>query len=314
LAERILSFRQQHGNINASNLIEIPRLKLTRQLLDMIDFSPVGPEATAYPACIQSDVEVQDFYDYGHIETSQTPVQYKYTTKADVDDDDEDFSDEYLLKQEDEEVREHSRFPSNLRKPSDYTLNLGDHQYYSKIKTAEEIKQEELQLKRVLSRYQKLDTNMMDQVPVERKPVGRKPVHEANMENTNTKHDFSRERMIQSTPRLLNLNIDTRNPPVKPVLAPRRNTQTILRSPSPTPRRSAPSPSPYYSGNIDRHYDRRTPLSPYIVGNKASYPSSHTYYRQDPQCNQPRHKSIDMPQGLKYDGTTNWKTFYTKFQ
>jgi hypothetical protein len=177
LAERILSFRQQHGNINASNLIEIPRLKLTRQLLDMIDFSPVGPEATAYPACIQSDVEVQDFYDYGHIETSQTPVQYKYTTKADVDDDDEDFSDEYLLKQEDEEVREHSRFPSKLRKPSDYTLNLGDHQYYSKIKTAEEIKQEELQLKRVLSRYQKLDTNMMDQVPVERKPVGRKPVY-----------------------------------------------------------------------------------------------------------------------------------------
>ena len=182
----------------------------------MIDFSPVGPEATAYPACIQSDVEVQDFYDYGHIEISQTPVQYKYTTKADVDDD-EDFSDEYLFKQEDEEVREHSRFPSELRKPSDYTLNLGDHQYYSKIKTAEEIKQEELQLKRVLSRYQKLDTNMMDQVPVERRPAGRKPVHEANMENTNTKRDFSRERMIQSTPRLLsNLNIDTRNPPVKP--------------------------------------------------------------------------------------------------
>jgi hypothetical protein len=211
-----MSFRQQYGNINASDLIEIPRLKLTRQLLDMIDFSPVGPEATAYPACIQSDVEVQDFYDYGHIEISQTPVQYKYTTKADVDDD-EDFSDEYLFKQEDEEVREHSRFPSELRKPSDYTLNLGDHQYYSKIKTAEEIKQEELQPKRVLSRYQKLDTNMMDQVPVERRPAGRKPVHEANMENTNTKRDFSRERMIQSTPRLLsNLNIDTRNPPVKP--------------------------------------------------------------------------------------------------
>lgn len=89
-AERIMSFTQQYGNINASDLIEIPRLKLTRQLLDMIDFSPVGPEATAYPACIQSDIEVQDFYDYGQIEISQTPVQYKYTTKADVDDD-EDF-------------------------------------------------------------------------------------------------------------------------------------------------------------------------------------------------------------------------------
>ena len=62
----------------------------------------------------KSDVEVKDYYDYGNIETSQTPLQYKYTTKADVDDD-EDFSDEYLLKQEDEEVREHSRFPSELR-------------------------------------------------------------------------------------------------------------------------------------------------------------------------------------------------------
>ena len=155
----------------------------------------------------------------------------------------------------------------------------------------------------------------MDQVPVERKPAGRKPVHEANMENTSTKRDFSRERMFQSTSRLLsNLNIDTRNPPVKPVPAPRRNTQTKLRSPSPTPRRRAPSPSQYYSGNIDKQYDRRTPLSPYTVGNKASYPSSHTDYRQDPQYNQPRHKSIDMPQGLKYDGTTNWKTFYTKLQ
>jgi hypothetical protein len=211
----------------------------------MIDFSPVGSEPTAYPACIQCDVEVQDYYDYGNIETSQTPLQYKYTTKADVDDD-EDFSDEYLLKQEDEEVREHSRFPSELRKPSDYTLNLRDHQYYSKIKTAEEIKQEELQPKRVLSLYQKLDTNMMDQVPVERKPAGKKPVHDANMENTNSKRHFSRERMIQSIPRLLsNLNINTRNPSVKPVPAPSRNTQTILRSPSPTPRRRAPSPSPY---------------------------------------------------------------------
>ena len=135
-ADRIMSFRQQYDNINASDLIEIPRLKLTRQLLDMIDFSPVGPEPTAYPACIQCDVEVQDYYDYGNIETSQTPLQYKYTTKADVDDD-EDFSDEYLLKQEDEEVREHSRFPSELRKLLDYTLNLRDHQYYSKIKTVD---------------------------------------------------------------------------------------------------------------------------------------------------------------------------------
>jgi hypothetical protein len=113
-AERIMSFTQQYGNINASDLIEIPRLKLAQQLLDMIGFSPEGPEATLYPACIQSDVEVKDYYDYGNIETSQTPLQYKYTTKADVDDD-EDFSDEYLLKQEDEEVREHSRFPSELR-------------------------------------------------------------------------------------------------------------------------------------------------------------------------------------------------------
>jgi hypothetical protein len=58
-ADRIMSLRQQYDNINASDLIEIPRLKLTRQLLDMIDFSPVGPEPTAYPACIQCDVEVQ---------------------------------------------------------------------------------------------------------------------------------------------------------------------------------------------------------------------------------------------------------------
>ena len=64
------------------------------------EFLKKGPEATVYPACIQSDVEVKDYYDYGNIETSQAPLQYKYTTKADVDDD-EDFSDEYLLKQED---------------------------------------------------------------------------------------------------------------------------------------------------------------------------------------------------------------------
>lgn len=195
----------------------------------MIDFSPECPDATAYPAFIQSDVEVQDYYDYGNIETSQIPLQYKYTTKTDVDDD-EDFSDEYLLKPEDEEIREHSRFPSELRKPSDYTLNLGDHQYYSKIKTAGEIKQEELQPKRELSRYQKLEIKRMDQVPVERRPAGRKPVHEANMENTNTKRDFSRERRLQSTPWLPgNLIIDTSNPPVRSVMAPRRNTQTILQ-------------------------------------------------------------------------------------
>ena len=124
--------------------------------------------------------------------------------------------------------------------------------------------------------------------------------------------------MLQSPPRLSsNLNIDTRNLPVKPVSAPRPNTQTILRSPSPTPRRRAQSPSPYFSGNIDRRYDRSTPSSPYTVGNKASYPSSRsTNYRHvhDPQYNQSRHKSIDMPKGLQYDGTTNWKTFYTKFQ
>jgi len=156
----------------------------------------------------------------------------------------------------------------------------------------------------------------MEQVPVERKPAGRKSVHEANMENTNTKRDFSRERMLQSTPRLSsNLIIDTRNPPVRPVPAPRRNIQTILQSPSPTPRHRVTSPSRYYSGNIDRQYDRRIPSSPYTVEKKDYYPSSrNTDYRHDHQYNQPRLKSIDMPKGLKYDGTTNWRTFYTKFQ
>lgn len=62
-AERITSFRQHYDNMNAEDLIEIPRLKLTRQFLDMLDFSPACPEEAAYPAGAHSDVEVEDYYD-----------------------------------------------------------------------------------------------------------------------------------------------------------------------------------------------------------------------------------------------------------
>lgn len=117
------------------------------------------------------------------------------------------------------------------------------------------------------------------------------------------KRDFSREHLLQSTPRMeSNLNIDNRNSPVKPVPAPRRNTYIRLGSPSPTARRRAPSPSVYYWGNNDRRYDRMTPQSLY------------TDYIPDQQYDHSRHKSIDIPKGLKRDGTSNWKTVYTKCQ
>ncbi|CAG2188812.1 unnamed protein product [Mytilus edulis] len=141
IADKIMSMRETLGNIQPEHLMEIPRLKITEALIDLIDFSPViqQPEYTSQP---QFSYELQDYVDIGEVKTTAFHSGYAKQDAETHDFSDSDTpSDEYLLKPEHEEVkRDLSRPSSAMSKILDYTMQHGDHRYSSKISRPDEKK------------------------------------------------------------------------------------------------------------------------------------------------------------------------------
>ncbi|CAG2245026.1 unnamed protein product [Mytilus edulis] len=128
IADKIMSMRETLGNIQPEHLSEIPRLKITEALMDLIDFSPVTqqPEYNSQP---QFSYELQDYVDIGEVKTTAFHSGYSKQDAEMHDFSDSDTpSDEYLLKPEREEVkRDLSRPSSAMSKTLDYTMQYGDH-------------------------------------------------------------------------------------------------------------------------------------------------------------------------------------------
>ncbi|VDI27326.1 Hypothetical predicted protein [Mytilus galloprovincialis] len=141
IADKIMSMRETLGNIQPEHLMEIPRLKITEALIDLIDFSPViqQPEYTSQP---QFSYELQDYVDMGEVKTTAFHSGHAKQDAETHDFSDSDTpSDEYLLKPEREEVkRDLSRPSSAMSKILDYTMQHGDHRYSSKISRPDEKK------------------------------------------------------------------------------------------------------------------------------------------------------------------------------
>ena len=141
IADKIMSMRETLGNIQPEHLMEIPRLKITEALIDLIDFSPVTqqPEYTSQP---QFSYEVQDYVDIGEVKTTAFHSGYfKQNSEMHDFSDSDTPSDEYLLKPEHEEVkRDLSRPSSAMSKILDYTMQHGDHRYSSKTSRPDERK------------------------------------------------------------------------------------------------------------------------------------------------------------------------------
>ncbi|VDI04076.1 Hypothetical predicted protein [Mytilus galloprovincialis] len=141
IADKIMSMRETLGNIQPEHLMEIPRLKITEALIDLIDFSPViqQPEYTSQP---QFSYELQDYVDMGEVKTTAFHSGHAKQDAETHDFSDSDTpSDEYLLKPEREEVkRDLSRPSSAMRKILDYTMQHGDHRYSSKTSRPDEKK------------------------------------------------------------------------------------------------------------------------------------------------------------------------------
>ncbi|CAG2191777.1 unnamed protein product [Mytilus edulis] len=335
IADKIMSMRETLGNIQPEHLMEIPRLKITEALIDLIDFSPViqQPEYTSQP---QFSYELQDYVDMGEVKTT---AFHSGHAKQDAETRDFSFSDtpsdEYLLKPEREEVkRDLSRPSSAMSKVLDYTMQHGDHRREFSRHQATQHQNPQLgwqqgpnenienrDYSRNHNPNQKTSQLGWQQGPnenIEKRDYSRdhnphQQTSQVGRQQGPNEHKPRTERPVPVPRRHQRLESHTPST-IIPRRIPSPEIQHRIRIPSPEIRRRIPLPEIQRripSPEIFREpvYSLRTPNPAYSsTMNRNMYtPRPFLSYHESPQLmppSKPKSKNLEIPKGLKYDGSS----------
>ncbi|VDH99671.1 Hypothetical predicted protein [Mytilus galloprovincialis] len=232
IADKIMSMRETLGNIQPEHLMEIPRLKITEALIDLIDFSPHQTQQLEWQQGPNENIEKRD-YSRNHNPNQQTS-QLGW-----------------------------QQGPNENIEKRDYSRNHNPHQQTSQVGR--------------------------QQGPNEHKPRTERPVPVPR------RHQRIPSPEIQHRIRIPSPEIRRRIP--LPEIQRRIPSPEIFREPV----YSLRTPNPAYSSTMNRNMYTPRPFLSYHESPQLMPPAK------------PKSKNLEIPKGLKYDGSSSWKTFYTKF-